>query len=79
MERYVGTLVAIALFLLAHLATAIWFGAKVSARVDMLSEDMKSATDAIKSIAAQDVRLAVLEQRMLTVENDARASRAPRS
>ena len=71
----IGTLVTISVFLLGHLGAAIWFASRVSAEIRGLVEDLKTLSAEVRTLTEQNQRIAVLDQRVLTLERDAREIR----
>jgi hypothetical protein len=71
-SAFIGAAVTISLFLLSHLGIAIWFASRMSAKVAAMSDAVQAMAVDLKSLAAIDTRLAVLEQRMTRNETDSR-------
>jgi hypothetical protein len=83
MQQDVVAWIGIGLVLMAHLIAIVAIGVRMSGKVDALREAQVATTRAIESgaetatgildsIAKQDTRLALLEQRMSTTESDIR-------
>lgn len=60
--------VALISFLALHLGTAIWFAASVNTQVKTLAEGLKALSGQVKSLVEADVRVAVLDARVLSIE-----------
>jgi hypothetical protein len=72
----IGALVTIGLFLIGHLGGAIWFASRVSTEMRALVADLQKLTGDVRAIATQNQQIAVLDRRILTLEEDCRETRA---
>lgn len=75
MEFRPEILVALLLFMLGHLGGAIWFASSIKTQVKGLTDLVKTLGADIKLLGGQDVRIALLDQRMIYFEQRLRETR----
>jgi len=74
-ELRVDVVVTIAIFMLVHLGAAIWFASRVNTQITEMGKVLGALALDVKAITTQDVRIAVLDQRVVACETRIRETR----